>query len=107
MAIVKCGLYVITESSSELMIRKIYNPFFESFASVLLYMVTRLDCVNKIHEGRRKKIHAARLKRKQNVLREEIKLNKLEYKLTSQKLYSYQFINESLFFGIPIEPQQY
>ena len=45
---------------------------------------------NKIHEGRRKKIHAARLKRKQNVLRDEIKLNKLEYKLTSQKLYSYQ-----------------
>jgi len=42
------------------------------------------------HEGRRKKIHAARLKRKQNVLREEIKLNKLEYKLTSQKLYSNQ-----------------
>ena len=45
---------------------------------------------NKIHEGRRKKIHAARLKRKQNVLREDIKLNKLEYKLTSQKLYSNQ-----------------
>ena len=38
---------------------------------------------NKIHEERRKKIHAARLKRKQNVLRDEIKLNKLEYKLTS------------------------
>jgi hypothetical protein len=32
----------------------------------------------------------ARLKRKHNVLRDEIKLNKLEYKLTSQKLYSYQ-----------------
>ena len=45
---------------------------------------------NKIHEGRRKKIHAARLKRKQNALRNEIKLNKLEYKLTSQKLYSNQ-----------------
>ena len=45
---------------------------------------------NKRHEGRRKKIHAARLKRKQNVLRNEIKLNKLEYKLTSQKLYSNQ-----------------
>ena len=45
---------------------------------------------NKIHEERRKKIHVARLKRKQNVLREEIKLNKLEYKLTSQKLYSNQ-----------------
>ena len=45
---------------------------------------------NKIHEERRKKIDAARLKRKHNVLREEIKLNKLEYKLTSQKLYSYQ-----------------
>jgi putative transposase len=44
---------------------------------------------NKIHEERRKKIHAARLKRKHNVLRDEIKLNKLEYKLTSQKLYSY------------------
>ena len=44
----------------------------------------------KIHEERRKKIHAARLKRKHNVLRDEIKLNKLEYKLTSQKLYSYQ-----------------
>jgi putative transposase len=45
---------------------------------------------NKIHEERRKKIHADRLKlkRKQNVLRDEIKLNKLEYKLTSQKLYS-------------------
>ena len=38
---------------------------------------------NKIHEERRKKIHAARLKRKHNVLRDEIKLNKLEYKLTS------------------------
>ena len=45
---------------------------------------------NNIHEGRRKKIHAARLKRKQNALRHEIKLNKLEYKLTSQKLYSNQ-----------------
>ena len=45
---------------------------------------------NKIHEGRRKKIHVARLKRRHNVLRDEIKLNKLEYKLTSQKLYSYQ-----------------
>ena len=45
---------------------------------------------NKIHEERRKKIHVARLKRKQNVLRDEIKLNKLEYKLTSQKLYSNQ-----------------
>jgi len=45
---------------------------------------------NKIHEERRKKIHVARLKRKHNVLRDEIKLNKLEYKLTSQKLYSYQ-----------------
>jgi len=45
---------------------------------------------NNIHEERRKKIHAARLKRKHNVLRDEIKLNKLEYKLTSQKLYSYQ-----------------
>ena len=45
---------------------------------------------NKIHEGRRKKIHVARLKRKQNALRNEIKLNKLEYKLTSQKLYSNQ-----------------
>ena len=45
---------------------------------------------NKIHEGRRKKIHAARLKRKQKALRNEIKLNKLEYKLTSQKLYSIQ-----------------
>jgi hypothetical protein len=32
----------------------------------------------------------ARIKRKQNVLREDIKLNKLEYKLTSQKLYSNQ-----------------
>ena len=41
---------------------------------------------NKIHEERRKKIHAARLKRKHNVLRDEIKLNKLEYNLTSQKL---------------------
>ena len=38
---------------------------------------------NNIHEERRKKIHAARLKRKHNVLRDEIKLNKLEYKLTS------------------------
>ena len=38
---------------------------------------------NKIHEGSRKKIHVARLKRKHNVLRDEIKLNKLEYKLTS------------------------
>jgi len=45
---------------------------------------------NKIHEERRKKIHVARLKRKQNVIRDEIKLNKLEYKLTSQKLYSNQ-----------------
>ena len=45
---------------------------------------------NKIHEERRKKVHVARLKRKHNVLRDEIKLNKLEYKLTSQKLYSYQ-----------------
>ena len=45
---------------------------------------------NKIHEERRKKIHVARLKRKQNALRNEIKLNKLEYKLTSQKLYSYR-----------------
>ena len=45
---------------------------------------------NKIHEERRKKILVARLKRKHNVLRDEIKLNKLEYKLTSQKLYSYQ-----------------
>ena len=42
---------------------------------------------NKIHEGRRKKIHAARLKRKHNVLRDEIKLNKFEYKLTCQKFY--------------------
>ena len=38
---------------------------------------------NKIHEERKKKIHAARLKRKQNFLRDEIKLNKLEYELTS------------------------
>ena len=30
---------------------------------------------NKIHEGRRKKIHVTRLKRKQNALRNEIKLN--------------------------------
>ena len=45
---------------------------------------------NKIHEERRGKIHMARLKRKQNVLGDEIKLNKLEYKLTSQKLYSNQ-----------------
>ena len=45
---------------------------------------------DKIHEERKKKIHAARLKRKHNVLRDEIKLNELEYKLTSQKLYSYQ-----------------
>ena len=45
---------------------------------------------NKIHEERRKKIHVARLKRKHNVLRDEIKLNKLEHKLASQKLYSYQ-----------------
>jgi len=37
-----------------------------------------------------KKIHTARIKRKQNALRNEIKLNKLEYKLTSQKLYSNQ-----------------
>ena len=34
------------------------------------------------------------------------RLNKLEYKLTSQKLYSYQIINEPLFFGVPNEPQQ-
>jgi putative transposase len=40
---------------------------------------------NKIHEERRKKIHAGRLKRKHNVLRDEIKQNKLEYKLTSLK----------------------
>ena len=45
---------------------------------------------NKIHGERRKKIRVARLKRKHNVLVEEIKLNKLEYKLTSQKFYSYQ-----------------
>jgi len=43
---------------------------------------------NIIHEERRKKIHLARIKRKYNVLKNEIKLNKLEYKLTSQKLYS-------------------
>jgi len=43
---------------------------------------------NKIHEERRKKIHVARIKRKQNALRNEIKLNKLEYKLISQNLYS-------------------
>jgi len=45
---------------------------------------------NKIHEERRKKIHVARLKRIQNTLRNEILLNKLEYKLTSQKFYSNQ-----------------
>ena len=45
---------------------------------------------NKIHEERRKKIHVVRLKRKHNVLRDEIKLNKLEYKLNSLKFYSYQ-----------------
>ena len=45
---------------------------------------------NKIHEERRKKIHAARLKRRHNDLKDEMKLNKLEYKLTSQKLCSYQ-----------------
>jgi putative transposase len=45
---------------------------------------------NKINEERRKKIHAARLKRKHNALRDEIKLNKLEYKRTSQKLFSIQ-----------------
>ncbi len=45
---------------------------------------------NKIHEERRKKIHVARQKGNISVLRDEIKLNKLEYKLTSQKLYSYQ-----------------
>jgi len=36
------------------------------------------------------KLHVARLKRKHNVSRDKIKINKLEYKLTSQKLYSYQ-----------------
>ena len=41
---------------------------------------------NIIHEERRKKIHVARIKRKHNVLREEIKLKKLEYKLISQKV---------------------
>jgi hypothetical protein len=61
---------------------------------------------NKIHEERRKKIHAARLKRKHNLLREEIKLNKLEYKLTSKKVVLLP-INEPLFFGIPIEPQHF
>jgi len=45
---------------------------------------------NIIDEERRKKIHVARIKRKHNVLRNEIKLNKLEYKLISQNLYSYQ-----------------
>ena len=42
---------------------------------------------NIIHEEKRKKIYVARLKRKQNSLGDEIKLNKLDYKLTSQKLY--------------------
>ena len=45
---------------------------------------------NIIHEERRKKIHVARLKREHKALRDEITLNKLEYKMTSQKLYSYQ-----------------
>jgi hypothetical protein len=53
---------------------------------------------NKIHEERGKKIHVSRLKRKQNVLRDEIKLNKLEYKLTIQKLYS-TIINAPCFLG--------
>ena len=61
---------------------------------------------SKIHEERRKKIHAARLKREHNLLREEIKLNKLEYKLTSKKVVLLP-INEPLFFGIPIEPQHF
>jgi hypothetical protein len=58
------------------------------FAGLLYDQLVGRD--NIIHEERRKKIYVARLKRKHNVLRDEIKLNKLEYKLTSQKLYSYQ-----------------
>ena len=45
---------------------------------------------NKIHEERRKKIHVARLKRKHNVFRNAIKLNKGKHKRTSQTSYFYQ-----------------